>query len=138
MIAIFSAILILTALFWTANRILKGNLFCPICAATALVWLAALAASFIGVRLINNSWLAILMAISLGAVIQKYGGKFGLLWKTAAVVFGGPAVYFLSQQDLRGLYFAVAMLFITVLSEMKFTSKPAKGLYKDKFDNCCD
>lgn len=88
---------------------------------------------------LNNLFLAILIGISLGASTEKFGKRFGLGWKVAMVLLGAPAVYYVVQNKLEyAIYLLLAMLFITVLLTLQFSSKSSKGAYKDTFKDCCD
>jgi hypothetical protein len=78
--------------------------------------------------------ISLLMAISLGATIQKYGSKLGLFWKTSAVLVGFPAVYLVSQGDfLKAVLFGFALVVFTILS---FVFSKEKNI-NDKFEECC-
>ena len=74
------------------------------------------------------------MAISLGAFIEKYGSRFGLVWKTILVVIGFPAVYLVTQGAfLKAVLSGLALLLFTSLF---FILKKEKKI-NDKFEGCC-
>lgn len=74
------------------------------------------------------------MAISLGAFIEKYGSKFGLIWKTVLVLVGFPAIYLVAQGAfLKAVLIGLALL---IFISLFFILKKEKKI-NDKFEGCC-
>ncbi|MBI4363373.1 MAG: hypothetical protein HY545_00815 [Candidatus Doudnabacteria bacterium] len=127
--ALFS-IIVLTVVFWLVNKARPKTVFCPTCVATILVWLILLLGIYFNIFSADAQLVAILMAISLGAGIERFGPKYGLWWKTLMVVLGVPAVYFLAFEELlTSIYFLLAILFLTAIFNLTFTKKEP---------GCCD
>ncbi|GEM_PF-6526300 len=127
------SILILTFVLYFVRKASDLSI-CPICMATVLTWgfsFLALAFNFLN---ISPVLIALLMAISLGAFIEKYGSRFGLVWKTVLIVIGFPAVYLVTQGAfLKAVLSALALLLFTT---MFFILKKEKKI-NDKFEGCC-
>lgn len=139
MMYLLTVILVLTLILFVVNRIEGKIIVCPICAATILTWFGALVGMYFKLFQVNNIFLSILIAISLGASVEKYGKKFGLWWKVITVLLGAPAVYYLTQAKLEfSLYLLLALLFATVIFALEFTKKSSKGAYKNVFEDCCN
>ena len=133
MIYLLISILILTFVLYFVRKTSDLSI-CPICMATVLTWsfsFLALAFNFLN---ISPVLIALLMAISLGAFIEKYGSRFGLVWKTILVVIGFPAVYLVTQGAfLKAVLSGLALLLFTSLF---FILKKEKKI-NDKFEGCC-
>jgi hypothetical protein len=135
MIYFLTSILGLTLIFAFLHRA-RIVTVCPICAGVVITW-------FVGVigLYINQTWadpllIAILLGASLGALADKYGSKFGLVWKTLMVLLGLPAVYYIVQRKLwLGLGLVVALIVLTWLSRRNNAS--ANPHRKDLFKECC-
>jgi|SRR3989344_1406725 len=130
-------LIVLTAIFWILHKS-KLVSFCPICAATVLVWLISLAALYLGAAWADPLLVAILMGASLGALAEKHGGKLGFLWKTLFVTLGLPSIYFMIEKDLaKGLGLLLILLLMTLLWR-KRKSGPVAAEKKDIFKDCCE
>lgn len=133
MIYLLISILILTFVLYFVRKTSDLKI-CPICMATVFTWgfsFLAVAFNFLN---ISPVLIALLMAISLGAFIEKYGLRFGLIWKTVLVVIGFPAVYLVTQGAfLKALLLGLALLLFTSLF---FILKKEKKI-NDKFEGCC-
>jgi hypothetical protein len=71
----------------------------------------------------------------IGALAEKFGPSYGLLWKTGVVLLGFPASYFFVQQSVwPGLGLIVLLLLLTLISKKKPVEKEDK---KDLFKECC-
>ena len=135
--ALFS-IIVLTVIFWLVNKARPKTVFCPICVATVVVWLSLLLGMYFNIFSVNVQFLAILMAISLGAGIERFGRKYGLWWKTLMVALGTPAVYFLASEKLLiSIYFLLAVVFLTAIFNLTFTKKHP-GRQEPTIPGCCD
>ncbi len=133
MIYLLISIFILTVVLYFVRKTSDLNI-CPICIATVFTWIWAFIA--VAFKLLDTSpvLISLLMAISLGATIQKYGSKLGLFWKTICVLVGFPAVYLVSQGDfLKAVLFGLALVVFTILS---FVFSKEKNI-NDKFEECC-
>jgi hypothetical protein len=130
------ALIVLTVLFSVLYRA-KILAVCPICAATVLTWISGLALLYSGKSWAPPLVIALLMGASLGAMAERYGKKFGLLWKTAVVVAGAPAIYFLVGKKLViGLaLLAIIVILTLVRSRDKPSQLPKRN--KDLFADCC-
>ncbi|MHB8871333.1 MAG: hypothetical protein ACYC5G_02650 [Candidatus Doudnabacteria bacterium] len=127
------SIFILTVVLYFVRKTSDLNI-CPICIATVFTWSWAFIAVAFKLLDIPPVLISLLMAISLGATVQKYGSKLGLLWKTICVLVGLPAVYLVSQGAfLKALLFGLALFLFTVLS---FIFTKEKNI-NDKFEECC-
>jgi hypothetical protein len=136
MLHYLAAIILLTVIFWGLYKA-RVVPICPICAATVLTWAGGLALLYFKVPYASPVLIAILMGASLGALAEKYGKRFGLLWKSSVVIIGFPAIYFLVQKLwLDSLYFLAVAGFLTWLLQYRSgqaAHKPEKDLFKD----CC-
>lgn len=140
MVYLLISILVFTGILLLANRLAKRVLVCPICGATVITWAGAiLGGLYLNWFPINPLFIAILVGISLGASIEKFGSRFGLPWKVAMVLLGAPAIFFLLQKQLLyALYLLLALVLATALASLKFSRKPAKGAYKEVIKDCCN
>lgn len=136
MIYYILAITVLTLIIWSLRkaRIVK---VCPICAATVITWAGGLIAIHFQLSFANPLVIAVLMGASLGAMAEKYGNRFGLIWKITMVLLGVIAIYFLvePQSVYKGLVIAIVLFIYSFLASR---SKPA--IYddrKDIFKECC-
>lgn len=109
---------------------------CPICAGVVLTWTAGLVSVYTNQTWANPLVVAILMGASLGALADKYGNKLGLVWKSALIVVGLPAIYMLLQKKLL---FGLALLLIIILMTFFFSKRSGnKTSHKDDlFKDCC-
>jgi hypothetical protein len=109
---------------------------CPICAGVVITWIAGAVGLYA-----NQSWadpliIAILLGASMGALADKYGSRFGLIWKSLMVLIGLPAIYFIVQKKpLQGLGLLLALAVITVFSGRN--RSPINPHRKDLFKECC-
>lgn len=128
------SLLILTVLFWILFR-MRLISFCPICAATVLTWVGGLFVLYFDLFFIDPLTIAILMGASLGALAEKYGYWFGLLWKSGLVILGFLSIYFLvTHKILEGLItIAILVVWTAILWGRSETIKKAD----DKFKECC-
>lgn len=137
MIYFLASISILTLLFAYLYKARIINV-CPICAGVVITW-------FIGIVGIytNQAWadpmlVAILLGASLGALADKYGSRFGLIWKTLMVLVGLPAVYFIVQEQIWfGTALVIGLLIITLVAGKNKTNHKTLGHNKDLFKECC-
>lgn len=135
MIYYLLAIALLTLILWGLYKA-KAISVCPICAAVVITWVGGLAALYWRASWSNPLIVAILMGASIGALADKYGSKFGFLWKSAVVLLGLPAVYFLTQKALwPGLGLVLLLGLVTVLSHNN--NPTGSHEKKDLFKNCC-
>ncbi|OGE80549.1 MAG: hypothetical protein A2660_00095 [Candidatus Doudnabacteria bacterium RIFCSPHIGHO2_01_FULL_45_18] len=128
-------IFLLTLVFWVLYRS-RIIAFCPICAVTVITWVGGLLAIHLRVSWANPFVVAILMGASMGALAEKYGRRFGLLWKTAMILLGISSIYFLVQPDglYEGLGITTVLLGITFFSHK---GTPAEHVRGDLFKDCC-
>ena len=129
------SIALLTLIFWALH---KARIIpvCPICAGVVITWVGGVVALYFGAWWANPMIIAILMGASMGAIADKYGNKFGLLWKSAVVLLGLPAIYFLVQKLLwQGLGLVVIFLILTVF--LYRSNKEVSSDKKDLFKDCC-
>lgn len=127
------SILILTFVLYFVRKTSDLKI-CPICMATVLTWSFSFLAVAFNFLDISPVLIALLMAISLGAFIEKYGSKLGLIWKTVLVLVGFPAVYFITQGAfLKAVLSGLALLLFTTIF---FVLKKEKKI-NDKFEGCC-
>ncbi len=133
MIYLLSSIVILTLVLYFVRKT-SGLTICPICMATVLTWILAFLATAFKFWQIPPILIALLMALSLGAFIEKYGSKFGLVWKTLLVLIGFPAVYLVSQGAF--LKAAISGLALLLFTSLFFIFKKEKKI-NDKFEGCC-
>lgn len=111
------------------------NSICPICALVVVTWVLGLTGIYLNQPWANAVIVAILMGASLGAVAEKYGRKFGFVWKVLVVLFGAPAIYFLIiKSALIGLGLVLVMALFTIFLHR---SKQAKFDKEDLFKDCC-
>jgi uncharacterized membrane protein YadS len=134
MIYFLLSILVITLVFYFLHK-RKILAVCPICAGTVLTWFGGLAALYTNQLWASPLLVAILMGASLGALAEKFGPSYGLLWKTGVVLLGFPASYFFVQQSVwPGLGLIVLLLLLTLISKKKPVEKEDK---KDLFKECC-
>ena len=135
MIYFLLPIFVLTLIFWVLYRA-KLSIICPICAGTLLTWAGGLVALYSGAAWADPLIIGILMGASLGALADKYGSRFGLFWKSAVVLLGLPATYFLVQ---KFLWPGVGLVLLIVLLTWFFGrgTKPEPEPKKDLFKDCC-
>ncbi len=127
----------LTLVIYAINKV--KHIYCPICLATVLVWMGLTAGLYFKWFAVNPLFLGILIGVSLGAANERFGSKFGLIWKVSLVVFGAPAIYFLVQKEITyTIYLLIALIFFTAISTIKFSGKPASGGASGKLPGCCD
>jgi hypothetical protein len=132
MIYLLSLIIILTIILGYVRK--SGFTLCPICIATVLTWGIGLVGLLFKWFDLDPTLIALLMAISLGAFIDKYGGRFGVVWKTLIVLAGLPAVYWISQQEImKAVYMGIGIGLITFLYYVFGKEKNIN----DKFRECC-
>ena len=130
-----AAITILTILFWLMG-LKRKRAYCPVCLATVFVWVVGLIFFYSGFE-INSLFLAILISISLGALIEKYGQRFHWYWKLIMVLLNAPAIYYLLQKDLAkaAVLAGVAVILTWLFSKLKTVPPKIKN---DQFEQCCD
>ena len=129
------SIFIVTIIFWGLH---KGRIVtvCPICAGVLITWIGGIASLYYGASLGNPMIVAILMGASMGALADKYGARFGLLWKSAVVLIGLPAIYMLVQKSFwAGLGLVATIAVYTAY--LHNTNKPKIERKKDLFKECC-
>lgn len=129
------SIAVLTLIFWGLHkaRIIP---ICPICSGVVITWVGGIIAFYYGASWANPMIIAILMGASMGALADKYGNRFGLLWKTVVVLLGLPAIYLLMQKSLwQGLGLVILLILISVISNKKDASVLHNK--KDLFKDCC-
>lgn len=129
------SITILTLIFWGLH---KARIIpvCPICAGVVITWVGGIVALYYGSSWANPMIITILMGASMGALADKYGNRFGLLWKTVVVLLGLPAIYLLVQKSLwQGSGLVILLILITILLQKKNT--PTLRDKKDLFKDCC-
>ena len=137
MIYFLASILILTLVFAFLYRA-KIISVCPICAGVVITWIVGLVGIYA-----NQAWadplpVAILLGASLGALADKYGTRFGLVWKTLMILLGLPAVYFIVQEKLwYGLGLMVMLTIITLVTGKNRANHKSHGHNKDLFKECC-
>ena len=130
-----AVILALTLLFASLYRT-KVLAVCPICAGVVLTWVGGIVAIYANVSWANPLIIAILMGSSLGALAEKYGSKFGLIWKSAVVILGLLAIYSIVQGSiLLGIVLLALIAILTYLTKPK--SKAESNHQHDLFKNCC-
>lgn len=137
MIYFLASILILTLIL---AYLYKARIIavCPICAGVVITWLIGITGIYT-----NQSWadpllVSILLGASLGAVADKYGSKFGLIWKTLIVLMGFPAVYFIVQgKAWFGLGLITALIIITLVTGKNKANHKSHNHNKDLFKECC-
>lgn len=114
----------------------KFTTVCPVCAAAVITWVVGLLAIHLHASWANPLIVAVLMGASMGAVAEKYGKHFGFPWKTAVVLLGIGAIYFLVQPDelYNGLIVVGVLMAITFLSNKIVQTE---GGLKDLFKDCC-
>lgn len=128
-----SAILFLTGFFWFLRRA-KVFSVCPVCAAAVVTWAGGIIALYFGADWADPLVVAVLMGASMGALAEKYGMKFGLIWKTSMVVLGLAAIYhIILKNPYPALGVGVTLLLITWFASGRGGSAKAKDLFKD----CC-
>ncbi len=131
-----ATIAVLTLIFWIAYKkhIVK---FCPICAAVVITWTAGIIGLVWEAGWANPLIVAILMGASLGALADRYGSRFGLIWKTGIILLGLPAIYFAIEREFLNTVVAlIGMIFLTLILRKSGTIK-APNEDKDLFNNCC-
>ena len=129
------AILGLSVIFWLLYKY-KISPVCPVCAAVVITWAGGLVALYLGLAWQNALVVGILMGASMGALAERYGSKFGLLWKTSTVLLGFGSIYFLiTGEPYRGLSFAATIVVITSAAyyQRTLTSQGRRDWFKD----CC-
>lgn len=136
MIYYIVTIIILTLIF---VGIYRSHLVkvCPICAGVVITWLIGIFGIYTHASWANPLIIAILMGASLGALADKYGSRFGIIWKSGVVILGLPAIYLLVQNRFwTGLVFLAAIFALTlVLSKPSSSNKSDQN--HDLFKNCC-
>lgn len=133
LIALF-ALISITVASLLISKLLQRR-FCPICAAAVLVWSVGLVAIYFDLSLIHPEIIAILTGASMGAIAERYGKKFGFLWKSVWVISGTFGLYYLIVQKP-----ATAALFViinVVFSLISTQWKPKTASGEDLFKNCC-
>lgn len=108
---------------------------CPICGGVVLAWLVGLVGIYLDMAWVDPVFTGLLMGGSVGALAEKYGGKNGLIWKSALVLAGFPAVYYLVNKNL---VFGVPLGVVALLLVL-FTLERKEQLRQkeDMFDDCC-
>ncbi|HLC45151.1 MAG: hypothetical protein A2722_04105 [Candidatus Doudnabacteria bacterium RIFCSPHIGHO2_01_FULL_50_11] len=136
MVYFLSSIAAITIIFTLLHKA-KIVSVCPICAGVVVTWVGGIIGLYANQKWADPMVIAILMGASMGAVADKYGIRFGLLWKTLTVVLGLSAIYFIIGLSLyKGLGFLLILGIITVfLSRKKYGSANAKN--EDLFKECC-
>jgi hypothetical protein len=131
----FVTIFLLTLVFIALRRFHIISV-CPVCAAAVVTWVGGLLAIQLHASWANPLLVAVLMGASMGALAEKYGSRFGLVWKTAMVLLGMSAIYFLVQPSglYAGLGIAAVLLAITYFSHKRI---PGAHAGKDVFKDCC-
>ncbi|MEK7075455.1 MAG: hypothetical protein AAB948_01480 [Patescibacteria group bacterium] len=133
MIYLLISIFILTVVLYFVRKT-SGLYICPICIATVFTWSWSFIAVTFNLLDIPPVLISLLMAISLGATVQKYGSKLGLFWKTSVVLIGFPAVYLVSQGAfLKAVLVGLVLALFTAVS---FILRKEKNI-NDKFEECC-
>ena len=129
------AIFLLTIIFAFLHKA-KIVAICPVCAATVITWATGLLAIHLSASWANSLVVAVLMGASMGAVAEKYGKHFGFLWKTAFILLGLAAIYFLVQPEelYKGLMLIVVLGIVTLLSNRNAQTKNGR---EDLFKDCC-
>ena len=129
------AIFLLTIIFAFLHKA-KIVAICPVCAATVITWATGLLAIHLSASWANSLVVAVLMGASMGAVAEKYGKYFGFLWKTAFILLGLAAIYFLVQPEelYKGLMLIVVLGIVTLLSNRNAQTKNGR---EDLFKDCC-
>lgn len=135
MIYFLVSILVLTIIFAYLYKA-KIISICPICAGVIITWVIGVMGIYTEQEWANPLIVAILLGASLGALADKYGSRFGLIWKTLVVLIGLPAVYFIVQEKLWfGLGLVAGLVILTlVFGKNRVTHKPYS---KDLFKECC-
>ncbi|QQS23266.1 hypothetical protein IPM19_01730 [bacterium] len=135
MIYFLASILVLTIIFAYLYKT-KLITVCPICAGVVITWLIGVVGIYTGQEWANPLIVAILLGASLGALADKYGSRFGLVWKTLMVLIGLPAVYFIVQENL---WFGLGLVAGLVILTLVFGKNTAnhKPHNKDLFKECC-
>lgn len=130
------SIILLTGFFWGMGPIFRKK-FCPICLGTVLTWIFGLTLFLIGKLSRDDAlFVIVLMALSLGAVTEKFGSRLGIFWKIAMVILGAPALYFLANQQIgQSIVLGLVLALVTGISFL-FPNK-ARVIEKDNFKNCC-
>jgi hypothetical protein len=116
---------------------------CLICAAVVIAWVGGLLALYLGQEWLAPTWVAMLMAASLGALAQKYGSNLGLAGKTVIVMLGLPAIYYLTAlRPTTGLGLLTILALIVYWLDRR-PNQPgqngqSKNLTKNNiFKDCC-
>lgn len=109
---------------------------CPICAGVVITWVLGMYGILTHAAWANPLITAILLGASLGAIADKHGSKFGIIWKSSLVVLGLPAIYFLVQNELWKSLALLAVLCAITLVKYK-PGSPGKNSSHDLFKNCC-
>lgn len=133
MTLLLTILIVGTLIFWTLRRF-KIFENCPICSATVLTWVIGLFFIYSG-RTIDTLIIAILMGATLGAVAEKYGSKYGFLWKAAFVILGFITIYFLVYEELLKAFVSLVLIGLTTLFSNS-SSRLRQGK-EDKFKDCC-
>ncbi len=111
---------------------------CPICAGVSIAWFAGIVGIYTQQVWADPLIVAILLGASLGALADKFGTRFGLVWKTLMVLLGLPAVYYFVQGKLwYGLGLMVMLTIITLVIGKTRGNPKSLGHNKDLFKECC-
>jgi len=120
------------------NILLKSKIIyvCPICAAVVITWMTGLLGLYLNQIWANPLTIAILLGMSAGALVEKFGIRYGLLWKLLMVLLTLPAIYYLVDKNLApgaGLIFIMVIITIIMNRNQKLISSHSKDLFKE----CC-
>lgn len=133
----FLAVIATGTLIFTLFYKAKIISICPICAGVVITWGGGIMGLYTNQTWADSMLIAILMGTSLGALAEKYGSQFGLLWKTFLVLLGLPAIYFLVQRSFfKGLGLVVVLGAITILWR-RTRPRLAQAKPDDLFKECC-
>lgn len=135
MIYYLISIVLLTIVFVLLRRIIVIK-FCAICGAVLITWFIGLVGIYMNLPWADPLLILILMGASLGALAEKYGTKYGLIWKSLMILIGFPGVYYLVQERFWiGGGLMLVLVFLTIIFSRSNISSNTE--HKDIFKECC-
>lgn len=127
---------VLTGVFTYLRRV-NILLVCPICAGVAMTWVIGVAGIYTQQEWADPLIIAVLLAASLGGLAEKYGSKFGFIWKTLFTLIGLQTAYLIVQKEwLWAVGLSVAIVVLTIgFAKANRTNQRIKNI--DIFKECC-